>query len=506
MNRGARKQFTAGNPSTSACLSAGEQGLATLIALIALSIFSLVSFYLAFGARTEIKISDNYETEVQSVFAARAGLSHARELIRGLQFNDLLMGPDGTYNSNATYLAHARTFAFRNPVPWVTARSLDILSPAGSLSGSPDDGLISTGKYGGTNGTLLIPLAGIAETAPNPYGAGTVTTGRYFVRVSDNNGEATELAADAADNPFFDGDNIVFVRSMGISQTIGQRVAGTLRRNSVAVVEAKFRMRTTFDLDAPFVVEGPNVGFSRNRFFDGNSFDIEGGAGNAGIATIDTDTTDAISLEQTLESTLTKNQEDNISGNCPDPCITDITGTIIPGTDKALLMNPAYLWDLVYNIVPKFADAIYQGDQHWDASTVPYLGSYDWTKNPNDITQDPRVTFVNGDLNLQGNISGGGLLVVTGQLSGGGACTWNGLILVIGEGNLDMSGWNLGVYGGLFVAKLDNNSGTISFGTPLVTIAGNSNIEIHSENIRMGMRLIAAEQLGYREIHGLIDP
>jgi hypothetical protein len=483
-----------------------EEGLATLIALIALAIFSLLSFYMAFGAKTELRISDNHESEVQATFAARAGLTHARELIRGLQYNDLLCGPDGNFNNTAGYLSAARTFAFRNPVPWATARTLNILSPASALAGLADDGVMSTGKYNTTNGTPLVPLTGIAETAPNPYGEGTITTARYFVKVTDNNGEATELAADAADNPFIDGDHIIIVRSMGVAQTIGQTIAGTVRRNSVAVVETRFRMRTTFDLDAPFVVEGPDVAVSRNNFFDGNSFDIEGGAGNPGIATIDTNPLDAVSLEQTLESSLTKNQADNVSGNCPDPCITDITNTIQPGSDKALLMDPAYLSDLVYNVVPRFADAVYQGDQHWDSTTVPYLGSYDWTKPPNDPTQDPRTTYVNGDLDLQGDISGGGLLVVTGKLGGGGHCIWNGLILVIGEGNLDMSGWNLGINGGIFVAKLVNNSGTIEFGTPNVTIAGNSNIVIHSENINMGLRQIAPEQIGYREINSSLDP
>ena len=483
-----------------------EEGLATLIALIALAIFSLLSFYMAFGAKTELRISDNHESEVQATFAARAGLTHARELIRGLQYNDLLCGPDGTFNNTAGYLSAARTYAFRNPVPWATARTLNILSPASALTGLADDGVMSTGKYNTTNGTPLVPLTGIAETAPNPYGDGTITTARYFVKVTDNNGEATELAGDAANNPFTDGDNIIIVRSMGVAQTISQTIAGTIRRNSVAVVETRFRMRTTFDLDAPFVVEGPDVAVSRNSFFDGNSFDIAGGAGNPGIATIDTNPFDSISLEQRLESSLTKNQTDNISGNCPDPCITDITNTIEPGSDKELLTRPAYLWDLVYNVVPRFADAVYQGDQHWDSTNVPYLGSYDWTKPPNDPTQDPRTTFVNGDLDLQGDITGGGLLVVTGKLDGGGRCIWNGLILVIGEGNLDMSGWNLGVHGGIFVANLVNNSGTIEFGTPLVTIAGNSTIDIHSDSIRMGVRQIAPEQIGYREINSSLDP
>ncbi len=257
-----------------------EEGLATLIALIALAIFSLLSFYMAFGAKTELRISDNYESEVQAMFAARAGLTHARELVRGPLHNDLLLGPDGTYTNTSAYLNAARTFAFRNPVPWATARSLNILNPASSLTGIADDGLVNTGKYNTTNGTPLVPQVGIAETAPNPYGAGTITTARYFVKVTDNNGEATELAGDAANNPFADGDNMIIVRSMGVAQTLSQTVAGTVRRNSVAVVETRFKMLTTFDLDAPFVVEGPDVAPSAPNLFNGVPFRITGGATN----------------------------------------------------------------------------------------------------------------------------------------------------------------------------------------------------------------------------------
>src|SRR5512135_3333191 len=141
-----------------------EEGLATLIALIALAIFSLLSFFMAFGAKTELRISDNYESEVQAMYAARAGLTHAREVVRGPAYNDLLLGPDGTSTNTTAYLNAARTFAFRNPIPWATARSLDILSPASSLTGLADDGLVNTGKYNSTNGTPLVPMIGIAET------------------------------------------------------------------------------------------------------------------------------------------------------------------------------------------------------------------------------------------------------------------------------------------------------------------------------------------------------
>jgi hypothetical protein len=504
MNRGLQTHTTSVEHSRPAIYR--EEGLATLIALIALAIFSLLSFYMAFGAKTELRISDNHESEVQAIFAARAGLTHARELVRGgATYNDLLLGPDGTYTNTAGYLSAARTFAFRNPVPWATARSLNILSPASDLTGLADDGVISTGKYSGTNGTPLVPQTGIAETAPNPYGAGTITTARYFVKVTDNNGEATELTADAANNPFVDGDNIIIVRSMGVAQTIRQTVAGTVRRNSVAVVETRFRMMNTFNLDAPFVVEGPSVVPSRNALFDGNSFGIAGGASNLGVATIDTNTGDSTSIDQQMKAALKKNQENKITGMTASPSIADITNSVSTNPDKSYLLNPSYMWNFIYNVVPSFADSVYQGNQSWSGGNAPDLGYYDPSKSPNDPGQRPKTIYVNGDLSCSGNMSGGGLLVVTGKLSGNGRFVWNGLILVIGKGDVDLGGWNIGLDGGMFVAKLTNN-GTPAFDTPLVTMAGNSNITINSNDISMGVRQVAPVQLGYREINSMMDP
>ena len=506
MNRGLQTHTTSEKESGPRPSVLREEGLATLIALIALAIFSLLSFYMAFGAKTELRISDNYESEVQATYAARAGLTHARELVRGPVYNDLLLGPDGAYTNTAAYLSAARTFAFRNPVPWATARSLDVLSPVSSLTGLADDGLVNTGKYSSTNGTPLVPLIGIAETAPNPYGAGTITTARYFVKVTDNNGEATELAADAANNPFVDGDNTIIVRSMGIAQTLRQTVAGTVRRNSVAVCETRFRMLTTFDLDAPFVVEGPDVAPSAPNLFNGVPFDIRGGSANPGIAVIDTNPGDTTSAVSTFKGALSKNQQKSITGSTPSPSIEDITTSIAADSDEALLKDPAYLLNFVNNVVPAFADNVFQGNQHWDATNAPNLGSFNYSLPPNDPSQNPRVTYVNGDLEVAGNVSGGGLLVVTGKFSGNGRFTFNGLVLVIGKGEVDFGGLNMGLHGGLFVANVSAASGTATFGVPKVTIGGNSDIIIDSNGIDMGVRQIAPVQLGYREINSMMDP
>jgi hypothetical protein len=100
-----------------------ETGVALLIALIALSLFSILGLYMTLNATTGLQISDNHESYIQATYAAHSGLNHARVLLRGLAFNDLLKGPDGAYDENPSYLEEARSFKFRNPVPLAMARS-----------------------------------------------------------------------------------------------------------------------------------------------------------------------------------------------------------------------------------------------------------------------------------------------------------------------------------------------------------------------------------------------
>src|SRR5207249_9318913 len=128
-------------------------------------------------------------------------------------------------------------YGFRNWVDWSTARSLNILNPAAAVSGLPDEGLFNTG-----GGTILVPATGVALTAPNPYGSGTVTTARYFLKVTDND--------DGDNDPFTDSDGIVIVRSTGVAQTIREAAGETVRANSVAVYEARFKRSQTFGIHA----------------------------------------------------------------------------------------------------------------------------------------------------------------------------------------------------------------------------------------------------------------
>ncbi|HLM25160.1 MAG TPA: hypothetical protein VK274_08895, partial [Pyrinomonadaceae bacterium] len=68
---------------------------------------------------------------------------------------------------------------------------------------------------------------------------------------------------------------------------------------------------------------------------------------------------------------------------------------------------------------------------------------------------DGVLTFVDGDLTLgPGNPSGQGTLIVTGKLTLDGNFNWNGVIMVLGAGDVLRSGAGHGnIYGAMFVAK-----------------------------------------------------
>jgi hypothetical protein len=72
-----------------------------------------------------------------------------------------------------------------------------------------------------------------------------------------------------------------------------------------------------------------------------------------------------------------------------------------------------------------------------------------------------RVVFAEGDFDLGSTVTGAGLLWVTGTLTMSGSATWNGLIVVVGEG--------------VFV-RTDGGSGQLSGATIVADIAGVDNV------------------------------
>lgn len=70
---------------------------------------------------------------------------------------------------------------------------------------------------------------------------------------------------------------------------------------------------------------------------------------------------------------------------------------------------------------------------------------------------------VNGDLNMNGwNNTGYGLLLVTGNFYYDPGATWEGVVLVIGQGNfVSTRGGTGGIDGAVFIAKTRDNAGNL---------------------------------------------
>jgi Flp pilus assembly pilin Flp len=471
-----------------------DQGIAMILVLIALTLITAFSSYMIVTSVEDLKTSDNSESMIQARFAAKAGIDHARELLRGANFDGVLQGPDGAYDGSTAHLEAARQFSYRNLLSWSALRPLDILDPTSAVSSLADDGLLSTATPGHP-GTVLVDKAGIAFTAANPYGSGTITTARYFLKASDNNGETSEVAKDTANNPYLDGDGIIIVRSIGIARTLAESSGSSLRRNSVAIFEARFQNQSNpFDnLGSPAVVVGNDIAAN----FSGNAFSIIGNGDGPGIATIDTNPNDAIHPAAILKTAT--NNKGSVTGNCTgadqNNCIVDITSGLSPS--KKRLSDPVWMYDFVFTQVPLMADNTITNGRVGTAN----LGT----------AANPKVTFVNGDLDATGGITGAGLLVVTGELQMGGSIQFDGLVLVIGTGSFWAHGMNRGIHGGLVVANLMLVNGVPTFGRSQTTldfdIRGNSDIVTYDGSLSSaGSGLLSARQLSFREVTSSLDP
>jgi hypothetical protein len=94
-----------------------------------------------------------------------------------------------------------------------------------------------------------------------------------------------------------------------------------------------------------------------------------------------------------------------------------------------------------------------QGQSDYVYGNDPTFGSFHLGSASN-----PLYSYVNGDLTLNGNHDGYGLLVVTGTLHFGGNFNWHGTILVVGDGVVEFQGGGNGqIIGTMLAAKIWDN-------------------------------------------------
>ncbi len=130
---------------------------------------------------------------------------------------------------------------------------------------------------------------------------------------------------------------------------------------------------------------------------------------------------------------------------------------------------------------------------------------FDETPGDFGTSASPKFTFVDGDCDLR---NGAGLLVVTGTLSMSGNASFDGVILVLGEGAMTRNGGGNGdIMGAIVVAKFDRewpadeNDEEHPFLAPTFQTngGGNSTVQYNSTNVNNAMSSLGNRVLGVHE-------
>jgi hypothetical protein len=106
---------------------------------------------------------------------------------------------------------------------------------------------------------------------------------------------------------------------------------------------------------------------------------------------------------------------------------------------------------------------------------------------------------------MTGDVSGAGLLIVTGDFLFMDDCRFTGLVLALGSGRVGLHTSGSAITGGLVVASLVTVNGNPGFGAPRFSVSGNSRISADVEAVEMALGLIPPVQRSFREIVGT-DP
>ena len=277
------------------------------------------------------------------------------------------------------------------------------------------------------------------------------------------------------------------------------RVTGLGPRDSRKNMEVVVN-RYTLEYDVKAVVTLPNG--------SGNPIDFNLGGSNV-TSTSGVDVSGGGTISAVAISDADKQRVNNVIDGC-DPDGSNCTGSgpnVTPG-DPAILGNdntPSFLKDVasarefLYGSEGMKQAAINQGRYFNSGAAAIASDAGLGASNPDGV-----FTFVDGDLVLgPGSPTGQGTIIVTGKLTLNGNFQWNGVIMVLGTGEVYRSGGGHGdIFGAMFVAKFPTSgANTDQFGAPVFDTSGGgtSNIQYSSDAVDKAKSVGGHSVKGVRE-------
>jgi len=481
-----------------------ERGMALLLVLLTLLLLSAIGLGMMYMSDTETSVNSNYRDTQLSFFAMRAGLEEVRDRMRSNSIAPLTLptAMPGAANSIVYVI---------NP-----AGAADVVDPKNMASAYADDEFCQENFSGLTSGTLGVPCTAGPPSASvaayvNSFSPNTNTAAALkfkWVRITLKQNATIPGAKVDGTQP--DGTQVCFqtaanqeiplslipggpYASCSAAQAAGKDASPVYVAVSLAVTPQGSRRVGQYEIaglsftppGGALGLDGPNASFaprpsSSQYFINGNDSGAAGYASSGGTGTCNPsgpstvpaistwDAAGATAITTTITGNPNRSSQYTGSGSTPSVANAGSTGT---GQYGGAWSSPSQL-DALVNSLANVADVAYSCGIGTPCSPSGAVGT----------NANPQITYVSGDFNY-GDASGAGVLVVTGTLSFTGNASFNGLVLVIGQGIVNESGGGNGGFNGtVFVAKTQSATSPYAelatLGSPLYSWNGGGNSDI----------------------------
>jgi hypothetical protein len=361
-----------------------DSGNALVVALLVLMVMTSAGVAYIAVTKSEKQIAGNAMTASQAMYAAEAGLAEGLNRMAFPAETLIYVGPTTTPVAGwGKYI--------------VLTNGASLLDPNGAA-------LATDGKDNDNDG--FIDESG--ERYPEVLTKQTVDANALvypFVRVEfKTQGNQLVRFGDADNNPATPP-----AENLSSGAPVLRITASGRRGNAAKTLEAEAVRFPLVSAASAMWMGGPMV-------FNGNSFLIDG---HDHGATAPYDTIPGAAVPAILtrgpvtDADLSTNQQDNVTGNVGDNSVAQSTYT--------------YDFPRLWGSLSPMANNSFTGDQHWTSATSAY-----------GTLANPKITAVNGNLDISGTWTGGGILIVNGNLSLSGGCMFKGVVICLGD--IDVTG------------------------------------------------------------------
>ena len=394
-------------------------GFSLLTAMMLVLFMISFSLFLHLRIRIQWQMAADVESQLYSLVLAENGIEYARTLLPHVELNPLLAGLDGTFSG-------MHSSEWRNPMSFAEALRVD----PSTWRPPHDDGLPIY------DGQSLLPRGHQGEGE-----------GYFFLKFSNNPEESPE----------HDEDHIILVRSLGIVPTSVQDFFFPHLRNSVALLEARFRQERAFALPSPLTLLGHSGSFQ----WEGARFSIEGKEKFA----ITLLSTSPSTLYPDLVGSLSGSQQQSIRGHGIHPSIREASPQDLSKSMTQYLLNPRF-WNHFLVQLPQFTD-----DPPHGIVFLPEGGIFDKPLS--------------------------GILIGQRDLILGNGAQIRGLLLHLGQGKLTLRGQSQ-VIGGIWMSNFGTTGEKLKSGPIALQVSDSSAIRYDQAAIGEALTLLPPTQLGWR--------